>query len=123
MKKDEWEENDEYEVEPSEELFDNPDEEEPARAVSAPPSLAQMERDGIAWARALDAILEQDPDTPTQELLEEMKKYVRPMSEYRPTQAEMDAIRAADIRHSLRGGKNREEKKEENDDSDEPEVW
>jgi hypothetical protein len=49
-------------------------------------------------------------------LLGALRQRVKPLAEYRPTQEEINALRVADIMHSLRGGKRK--KKEENDELD-----
>lgn len=110
---DDWGED----YEPEDALFD--DEQEEGRASTAPPpSLRQMERDGLAATEEVERLLAEDPDTPTHVLLAAVKKHVRPMSEYRPTDEEMLALRTADIFHTLRGEKEREESGQDNTDNE-----
>ena len=113
---DEWTEDD------YENLADIEDEteEEPSPAAAPMPTLAQMERDGERFAAEVERILQENPDTPTADLLALKEKMVLPMTAYRPTYEEMMALRRADIMHTLRGGK--DERYQEEDTDDEPDF-
>lgn len=106
-----WLEEEEEAV--SSELLDKENEDTPPLRTYR--TLAQMERDGEAAAKIIDDMLAADPNTPSEVILEEVRKHVRPISDYRPTDAEFAALRRADIIHTLRGGK----KKLHGDDEDE----
>jgi hypothetical protein len=98
------------------ELFDDPYEAEEPAAVQKQRTLRQMEEDCEAAGAEIDRLLGEDPNTPTEVLLGALRQRVKPLAEYRPTQEEINALRVADIMHSLRGGKRK--KKEENDELD-----
>ena len=108
---------DEWEEEDFENLADLVLEEELEEEFVTPSkvyTLTDMEKHGEAGAAAVEALLEADPDVPTSVLLEELRKHVKPLSYYRPTEEELLAIRRADIMHTLRGEKDGVEDEEEN---------
>lgn len=103
---DDWDDED-YDI------FENADIDEDSQDEDVSPShyltLSDMERDGEAAAAAVEDMLRLNPDMPTKEILAEMRKHVKPLSHYRPTDEEMMALRRADIMHTLRGGKDSDE--------------
>ena len=109
-----WEDDwDEEDYENLAELEFDEVEEESSASTSKVYTLMDMERHGEAAAAAIDEMLRSDPDTPTHVLMEEMRKHVLPLCSYRPTDEEINAIRRADIMHTLRGDKESDDPEEE----------
>jgi len=91
------------------------DEAESDTPVDAPlPSLAQMEKDCEWAAEVIEARLAEDPNYPTAALLAEIRTRVRPLSGYRPTNAEWVGLGILAMKAKI-ADRARELEKEEND--------
>lgn len=82
------------------------------------PSLAQMEEDCEWAADVIEQRLAEDPNYPTDALLAEVRSRVRPLSGYRPTEAEWRGLGILAMKAKAADRVRELEKEEENQDDD-----